>query len=42
MAMGKLNDRGGFVLMRNLKDELIKSGHAGLQEEEFVLSMGTS
>jgi len=29
--------------MRNLKDELIKSGHARLhEEEEFVLRMGTS
>ena len=28
--------------MRNLRDELIKSGKAELQEEEFVLSMGTS
>jgi len=40
MAMGKLNDRDGFISVRQMRDKIFE--RRGTNVEQFVLSMGTS
>jgi len=40
MAMGKLNDRDGFISVRQMRDKICE--RRGTNVEQFVLSMGTS